>query len=142
MKKIFTFLIAIATVGFASAQDYRRQDHSFNEWNEKQHSSADRHDNRHDDNAYSKEYGPYNYNNGRYNDQYNERRRQEQIDCINREYDQRINTYRNNHRMSQRQRDRRIYQLNVERNQELKPFGTGAVVGAVAGFVLGTILSH
>ncbi|MGC4037081.1 MAG: hypothetical protein QM764_14070 [Chitinophagaceae bacterium] len=131
MKKIFTFLIAIATVSFASAQSYRQPERSYQGHNEKQYA-----------------YNDHNDRNGYYNEKQrqqqiiNERQRQEQIDYINRDYDQQINVYRNDRRMSQRERDRRIYQLNNERNIKLKSFGSGAAVGVFAGLILGSILSH
>lgn len=135
MKKIFTFLIAIATVSFASAQGYHQPARSYNGHTDKQYA-----DNRYNRNGYDHNYD---YRNGNYNNRaYNERQRQEQIDCINRDYDQRVDVYRNDRRISQRERERRIYQLNTERNQKLKSFGAGAAVGAIAGFVLGAILSH
>ncbi len=134
MKKIFTFFIAIATVSFASAQSYRQPDRSYADRNEKHYS-----DNRYNKNVHDYDYRNSNYNNDNYgNYNYNDRRRQEQIGRINRDYDQRIDVCRNDRRISQRERERRVYQINTERNQKLKSFGAGAV----AGIVLGAILSH
>jgi hypothetical protein len=138
MKKIFTFLIAIASVGFASAQKYQPA-YSHQDGREQQYKSAD----RYEKNNYDRDYRNGNDRNNNYRKDYNDdRKRKQQIDRINRDYDQRIAVYRNDRRMAQRERERRIYQLNYERNQQLKSFGAGAAVGAVAGLLLGAILSH
>ncbi|MES1226580.1 MAG: hypothetical protein ABUT20_64490 [Bacteroidota bacterium] len=135
MKKIFTFLTAIAIVRFASAQSYHQQDRSYAERNVEHYRNNHYDRDDHDRN--------YDYRNGNYSSRgYNERQRQEQIDCINRDYDQRINAYQNDRRISKHERERRIYQINTERKQKLQSFGAGASVGAIAGLVLGAILSH
>jgi hypothetical protein len=139
MKKIFTFLIAIATVSFASAQSYHQQDRTYNERSDK-HYGDNQYDRKgQDHNYYNRQV---NYDNRGYNERQSQIQRQEQIDCINRDYDQRIGVYRNDRRISQRERERGIYQINAERNQKLKSFGAGAAVGAIAGFVLGAIFTH
>lgn len=134
MKKIFTFLIAIATVSFASAQTYHDHNDDYAMQKDRYYSS----DRRHDDRGYDRNDNAYGYERRGYN----ERQRQEQVYRINHEYDQRITVCQNDRNMSYRERDRRIYRLNAERNQKIRSFGSGAAVGAVAGFLLGTIFSH
>ena len=153
MKKIFTFLIAIATVSIASAQGYHDNDHSYDAQKGRNYSSNHRNDNsgydRHDQGGYDhRDQNGYDRrdNTVRYDQRdkrgYNDWQRQEQINRINSEYDRQVSVCRDDHSISRRERNRRISRLNAERNQQLRSFGSGAAIGAVAGFVLGTIFSH
>jgi hypothetical protein len=96
-------------------------------------------------NGYNSQNGNYNYNNypsQRRDNRYNEQRRREEMDRINRDYDRRIDEYRRDRSINTYERDWRIQQAQSERSEKLKSFAGGAVVGAIAGVLLGTVLSH
>ena len=153
MKKIF--ILSIAMLSFTAMFAQQRS----NDWRTDRNQSTnvrtsnDRNDGRYNDNhVYNQQDRNYNdrsngygdRNNG-YNDRnnnYNDRERQMNIDRVNREYDQRINEYRNDRRINSYERDRRIRQAEYERSQRVNSFGKGVVVGAVATIILGAILSH
>jgi hypothetical protein len=150
MKKIFTILVAIATVSIASAQGYHDNDHSYSRQN---YPSDHRYDNgaydRRDDGGYDHhDQGGYDRrdNSVRYDQHRNDDwQRQEQINRINDEYNRQVDVCRDDYSISRRERNRRIYRINAERYHQLRSFGSfapGAVAGAAAGFVLGSILSH
>jgi hypothetical protein len=73
---------------------------------------------------------------------YDERNHQADVDRINREYDQRIGGYRNDRSINSRERERRISIAERERQQKVSSFGGGVAVGAIAGVLLGVLLSH
>ncbi len=62
--------------------------------------------------------------------------------ALNRQYDQKINGYKNDRSLSARERERRINEAQQERQRALAGFGTGAVAGGVVGFLLGVLVSH
>lgn len=96
-------------------------------------------------NGYNSQNGHYNYNNypsQRRDNRYNDQRRREEMDRINGDYDRRIDEYRRDRSINTYERDRRIQQAQRERSEKLKSFAGGAVVGAIAGVLLGTVLSH
>lgn len=133
MKKLIIMLIAAISFNAASAQSrsnrYQQQDR-------KQVTQVK--DNRnYNDQSRSNDYA-YNNNNGQKYD----RNRQADYDRINRQYDQKINGYRNDRSLSRNDRDRRIHEAEMERQQSLKSFGGGAIVGGIAGFLLGVLVSH
>ena len=129
MKKFLVLLMAVFTVSAAFSQNYQRDYRS----NRSQTvvTYRDGYHTRSQNNGY--------YDNGR---NYNESYRRAEIARINRDYDQRVNRYRNNRYMNSIERERRIREMEYERNQRLKSFGGGVVVGALATLVLGAILSH
>lgn len=133
MKKLIIMLITAISFNAASAQSrsnrYQQQDR-------KQVTQVK--DNRnYNDQSRSNDYA-YNNNNGQKND----RNHQADYDRINRQYDQKINGYRNDRSLSRNDRDRRIHEAEMERQQSLKSFGGGAIVGGIAGFLLGVLVSH
>lgn len=108
MKKIFTIiLVAAGTIGAASAQSRHEKnvaynDHSKNSYGYDNHSS----------------YGKSNtagYNNG-YNS-YHEK--QQQLERINRGYDQKIAFVQNNRRLNRRQKAKQIDRLQDQRQKEM-----------------------
>lgn len=132
MKKIIAFAISFLSVAAIFAQS--RNDRHDRNYNESRDVVLGRdHNSRHD---------VYNYPSQRNNDRYDEQRRREEMDRINHDYDRRINDYRNDRSLNVYERNRRIQQAENERNQKLKSFAGGAVVGAVAGVLLGMVLSH
>lgn len=129
MKKLIIILIAAVSFNAASAQ-------SWNSNNRKQVIQTK--DNRHyNDQSHSNVYA-YNNNNGQKYD----RNRQAEYDRISHQYDQRINGYRNDRSLSAFERNRRIHEAEMEKQQSLKSFGGGAIVGGIAGFLLGVLVSH
>jgi hypothetical protein len=136
MKKIITLAITLFsfTVMFAQSRNDR------NDRNDRYGNYSQSNDvwQRKDNNAYN----AYNYQTQRSNDRYGEQRRREEMDRINRDYDRRINDYRNDRSVNVYERDRRIQQAENERRGKLKSFTGGAVVGVIAGVLLGTVLSH
>ena len=71
-----------------------------------------------------------------YGNRMSDRQRQEEAARINRDYDSRINVYRNNRSLSSYDRNMRINSLQQERNNQLKTIG-GAILGAVLGGLIG-----
>jgi len=137
MKKLIIILIAAISFNAASAQSrdngYQRHDR----WQVTQNNNRS-----YNDQHRSNDYG-YNNNNNNNNNQWkNDRDRQAAYDHMNNQYDQRIDGYRNDRSLSPYKRDRQIRQAEQERQQQSRSFGTGAIVGGVAGFLLGVLVSH
>jgi|SRR6185437_3169249 len=132
MKKLIIILVAAISFNAASAQNmnasYRQQD---------RRQVQTRDDHNYNDQYHSNDYA---FNNNR--DQKNDRSRQGEYNRINQQYDQRINGYRNDRSINAYERDRRIRPVEMERQQSLGSFGGGAVVGGIAGFLLGVLVSH
>lgn len=144
MKKIFTLILFAAGVSFtASAQNgndrYNNQDRypvnqSGDNWN----------------NGNQQQSRDYGYNDRGYNDRRcNERRqrnddyrRQQEYDRMNQECDQKVEVYRNDRSMNNYEKNRRIQDVEYERQQRSKSFGKGLVVGGIAAILLGVLLSH
>jgi len=138
MKKLFALMIAVTTVtvGF-SQQGYPNNRGNDNNRYTVSHQQNGGGYNQRDDHTTSGN------NDRRFNDRrVNDRQRQQEIDRMNRDYDRRVNEYRNDRRLSQRDRDRRIYEVEQERSSRVGNFGKGLAVGAVAGVLLGVILAH
>ena len=133
MKKLIIILIAAVSFNAASAQgwnnNYRKQDRN--------QVTQTRDTRNYNEQSYSKDYA---YNNN--NDQRYDRNHQADYDRINQQYDQRINGYRNDRSLNGYDRERRIRGAEMERQQSLRPFGGGAIVGGIAGFILGVLVSH
>jgi len=64
------------------------------------------------------------------------------MDRVNRDYDRRINDYRNDCSLSSYDRDRRINETERERKEKTASFAKGAVIGGVAGVLLGVLIAH
>ena len=150
MKKIIAFAIGLFSVTAIFAQS--RNDR-FGNYNDSRNvvvgRSYDSHNGGYNSNDYGYNSNSYGYNSNIYNypsqrndNRYDDQRRREQMDRINRDYDNRINDYRRDRSINAYERDRRIQQADYERNQKLKSFAGGAVVGAIAGVILGSVLSH
>ena len=141
MKKLFILAIAMVTVSAAFSQqrnDMGRMDR--NQSNDFRNGNG-----RNDNNT--PYYGNNQYNNGRgqdnrYDHGYNDRDRRAEIERVNRDYDQRINGYRNNRSINSYERERMIRQAEYERSQKINSFGKGVVVGALATVILGAIFSR
>ena len=128
MKKLIIILIAAMSFGAVSAQsrdDYRRQDRQ-TQTNDYNNYSAQR--------SNSNEYNNYNRD--------NDRNRREAYDHMNQEYDQRVAECRNDRSLSRRERDRKIREIEQERQASMRSFGNGAIVGGIAGLVVGLLIGH
>jgi len=136
MKKIFTLLVAVSSFTVSFAQQSWSNEHKRSP--ENSHYNYD-YTYKQKDHGYSDGW----YNEGRYNDRgYNNRQHQREIDQVNQECDREIYSYRNDRSLSRYERNRRIRQVESERSVRINSFGTGAIVGAAAGLILGAILSH
>ncbi len=153
MKKLLIILIAAVSFNAASAQSrngsYQKKDRKQVTQTKDNHNYNDQSrskDYAYNNSDYNKDYA-YNDNSNdrRYNTNYgknDDHNRQAEYDRINHDYDQRINQYKNDRSMSWRERERRIYEAQQERQRSLTRFGTGAVAGGVVGFLLGVLVSH
>jgi Ni/Co efflux regulator RcnB len=131
MKKLIIILIAAMCFGAVSAQSrdsYRRDDRRQVTQTRDNHNYNMQRDNNYADN------GKYGRN--------NDRDCQEAYDRMNREYDKRIDGYRNDRSFSTYERDRKIREAEQERQQAIRSFGNGVVTGGVVGLVLGILIGH
>lgn len=134
MKKLIIILIAAISFNAASAQSQNSSRYS------QDRRQVMQNDSRNYNNANRSNHYAYDNNN---NHQWkNDRDRQDAYDRMNRQYDQKIDGYRNNRSLSSNERNRRIREAERERQQQSKSFGTGAIIGGVAGFLLGVLASH
>ncbi len=136
MKKLYIFLIAMISVSAVFAQDRGRNNYQKDnyrqdnkQWGYNQSNGNDRGRGYADNDRYY---------NGR---QLQERDRRAAIDIVNRDYDQRIYSYRNSRSMNRYERDRRIAEAQRERQQKINSFGKGAITGAIVGLIAGVLLS-
>jgi hypothetical protein len=165
MKKIFTLMLAAGSISFVSAQSMAKNDRSGRNDNgsnkEMKNTYPEVIRGNQNDRSYTgtnKTYGNDDWSNGNRNgkgnnndsygkqDQrdsraYDERRRQEETDRINREYDKRIKDYRNDRRISSYERNKWINHAERERMEMIKSLTGAATVGALAGFILGVLVS-
>ncbi|MGC4099797.1 hypothetical protein [Ferruginibacter sp.] len=125
MKKLIIIAIAVFSISAASAQN--RNDR-FNKQDDRYQAVQVK-----DDWSKSKDYSY---------DRNNDRERQEAYDRMNHDYDKRISDYRNDRSLNKFDRDRKIREAEMERQQKSKSFGKGLAVGAIAGILLGAILGH
>ena len=133
MKKlIFIFIAFISFNGL-----YAQQGDNRGRMNDRYESNNTKYSNDRRDNGYSNDQAY-----GRRDNRFDDRRRQADMQRMNREYDQRINGYRNNRSMNAYERERRIRDAERERQQKAKSFGTGLVVGGIAGVLLGVLIAH
>jgi Ni/Co efflux regulator RcnB len=141
MKKLFTFLLTVGSFTAVFAQDHRGNDRDNNR------NSSRYEQPRNNDVAYnnpqSRGYG----NNTVYSNHApasrpgNDWERQQELDRMNRDYDRRITDYRNDRSLSSYERNRRINDVERERKEKSGSFAKGAVVGGIAGVLLGVLLS-
>jgi hypothetical protein len=124
MKRIFTLLFAFGLFTAASAQ-YNPGENRDSRQREPQ--ANQRNDQRNDDNGYGNERdvvitnNPYDNNNGRYDNRISpDRKMAMQIARINREYDYRIQSVRNNFFMSRWEKQRQISFLQEQRQREIR----------------------
>jgi Ni/Co efflux regulator RcnB len=132
MKKLIIILIAAISFNAVSAQSrdsYTKEDHG--------QATQTRDDNRYNNRQPSKAYA-YNSNYGRDND----RNRREEYDRVNRQFDKKIEAYRNDRSLNPYERDRRINEAGQQRQQALCSFGNGAIAGGVAGLLSGILTGH
>ncbi len=124
MKKIIVLLIAVTsfTVSFAQQGYNRNQKNNHNQPGYENRKPNDQYSQN-----YSKDYGYKDFDHN-YNDRnYNQRNQQADIDRVNRDYDRRIYTYRNDHSINRYQRDRMIRQAEMERSQKISSFAGGVI---------------
>ena len=133
MKKLIIILVAAVSFNAASAQNMNAAYHQ----QDRRQVLQTRDNHNYNDQYHSNDYA-YNNNRGQNMD----RDRQADYNRINQQYDQRMNGYRNDRSINAFERDRRIHAAEMERQQSLRPFGGGAIVGGVAGFLLGVLVSH
>lgn len=125
MKKLILLFISVFTLGAATFAQRGYDQRSYND--------------RYETNSYK---DGRNSSRDSYGDQRNgmyDQGRQGDWDRINRDYDTRINQYRYDRRMNNYERDRRIQELEMERQQKARAFGKGAIIGGIAGLVLGVL---
>lgn len=133
MKKFYILLVMLASITSVSAQHGRNNDYRNN-------------DNRGNKKAVVMNHGR-NHQSGDWDNRYDNKdrrrdiERQREMERINRDYDRRVYDYRHNRSMSCYERDRRIAQMERERQARLKSFTGVAVVGAVAGVILGVLIA-
>jgi hypothetical protein len=134
MKKLIIILIAAISFSAASAQS----------WNSSRYTKDRRQVTQNDSRNYNNanRSNDYAYNDNNNNQWKNDRDREGAYNRMNRQYDQKIDGYRNNRSLSSNERNRRIREAEQERQQQSRSFGTGAIIGGVAGFLLGVLASH
>lgn len=133
MKPIFTLLLTAGSFTAVFAQGSRDNDNRYDE-----HFRNVAANNRSKEYAKSTVYNPPSPLDRGTDD----RLRRQELDRINRDYDRRIDAYRNNRSLPSFERDRRIAQAEQERKEKTASFTKGAVVGAVAGVLLGVLISR
>jgi hypothetical protein len=142
MKKIFTLLVALVAFSVVFAQHNTPYNNgSSNKWNMQ---SDNR---RYDNNDYYNDRPDHavviTNDNNRYqpdDHKYDDNYRRAEIERINRDYDRRINDYHNNRILSAYERDRYIRMAQKERNDKLKAFGGGVLLGGIVGVLIGSNL--
>ena len=132
MKKLLIILIAAVSFSAASAQSsndrYYRQDRGQVVQQDTRNYNGQRQSN---------DYA-YNNNNGWKND----RDQQAAYDRMNQQHDQRNDGYKNDRQIRAYGNDREIRNADVRRPQTSRSLATGTIIGGVAGFLLGVLVSH
>ncbi len=134
MKKIFTLILIAAGLLFFNAASAQKRNGRYNDQGGYQVNQPSDQWNQ-NGRQQSKGYG-YNNQRGRNNDY----KRQAEYDRMNQECDQRIEGYRNDRSMNRYERNRRIQEVEMEREQKRKAFGNGMVVGGIAAILLGVLI--
>jgi hypothetical protein len=154
MKKIFILLFSLGSLTSVFAQsgrDRSNNDVAMNRGGYGQSNGGysqpnnDRRDNGYKDARNTAPYSNGNDNRGGGYDNRNGRdnrnadwQRQQEIDRVNRDYNSRIDNYRRDRSINTYERNRRIGQLERERDSKIKSFAGGLLLGGV----LGVLLSH
>jgi len=140
MKKLLVIAIAAFSFTAASAQNgndnYRQDRYPVDQRNDGWYNKQP------DDHGYGRDDDRNRQSNDHGYGRNDDRNRQAAFDRMNRDYDQRINGYRSDRSMNRYERDRRIREAEMERQQQSRSFGKGMVVGGVVGLILGAVLSH
>jgi hypothetical protein len=130
MKKLIIILAAVLSISAASAQN-RNVSYNGRDSYQATQTTGNWNDNgRGGDQAYN--------NNDKRNDQYN---RPAVYDRTNGQYDQRDNGYRDDRSGKSYERQRRMNDGQVERQQSRGSFTTGLVVGGLAALLVGALIS-
>lgn len=152
MKKIFTLLLSLGSLTTVFAQHNNVSNeisYRTNSYQNKQYNGNSSHNASNAPYGKNDSYGTYgndnrnpgrNEQNSAYNQRNNRDRQAAEMDRMNRDYDRRINDYRNDRSMDDRERNRRIADVERERNDKLKSFGGGVIVGGILGVLLGSHL--
>jgi len=150
MKKLFTLLVFAAGLTITASAQYGNDRYG----NQSGYPTNQSNDNwNYGQGQRSKDYGYNNdrgYDNRGNNDRrYNNRRqreeeyrRQQEIDRMNQQCDQQVEVYRNDRSMNPYERNRRIQEVEYERQQKQKAFGKGMVVAGIAAIIIGSIFAH
>ena len=136
MKKLFTLLLTVGSFTAVFAQGSRNNDRNNNGYG--QHNNDVVMNNDH-----GRNYGNapvYNYPSPSSRGT-NDRDRQQDWDHKNNDYDRRGNDYGYGSPAPVYDRDRRVYEQR-DRKDNNGSFATGAVVGGIAGVLLGVLISH
>jgi hypothetical protein len=155
MKKIFTMILfAAGTISFAAAQSYNHKASGYTD-DKKISNNRDIPVAYNKNTDYNKQdrYQPVQTkDNWQNKDQHqtndlaygrkDDHDRQADFDRMNKQYDQKINDYRNDRSMSRFDRDRKIREAEQERQQQSKGFGKGLAFGGIAGVLFGAIMNH
>jgi hypothetical protein len=108
MKKIFTFLFVVGSIGFASAQSKSSPQYN-KDW-----SAQSGHEQSH-------QSGSYGSNSTGYNSfGMSARERDQQIQSINREFDQKIAAVKWDRHLRSREKNRQIQMMDRQRNEQIK----------------------
>lgn len=132
MKKIFILLLSLVSISSVFAQSGRGH---FDSRDSRYNNTYDNRSYSYDNRGARNNPSPVVYDN---RDHRSDWQRQQEIDRINHDYDQRIDGYRRNRSISVYERDRQIRMLQQERSSKLKNFAGGLIVGGL----LGVLLSH
>lgn len=115
MKKILTLLICVSAAAMASAQDTREMEDVRDIIFGERKDGTKRNDNRDRDVVLGRDDRRYDERN-----RYPSSSRSSEANRINREYDAKINSIRNNRHLSRSEKERAIRQLESDRNRKLR----------------------
>jgi hypothetical protein len=132
MKKLVIIVLLAMSFGAASAQSWN----SANQRKERRQ-VTERDARNNNDQYHSNDYAYNDHNLWK-----NDRDHQADYGRMNKQNDKRSDRYSSGHRAHNYNRDKQIWQGGQQRQQPSKSFGTGAIVGGVAGFLLGVLVSH
>jgi len=135
MKKLFTLLLTIGSFTAVFAQGGHNNDRENNGYGQRNNDVVMNND-------HGRNYGSapvYNYPSDRGTEN---RGRHQDMDRRNKDYDQRGNDYGYGRPAPVYDRDRRVNEVQRDRRDNNGSFATGAVVGGIAGVLLGVLISH
>ncbi|MEO5685374.1 MAG: hypothetical protein ABIQ88_22190 [Chitinophagaceae bacterium] len=138
MKKLL--ILCLATISYSAifAQDHSRNVYTDNNYSRGYTPPKKQPRDNYKDQVYANNDRRYNGNNQRIN----ERDRQTGIAQANRDYDLRVNSYRNDRSINPYERDKRIREAQWDRQQKVNSFGKGAVAGVIVGLLAGALFSR